>query len=129
MMTCHQTDTQTIWEHGISVMEHYADLYMHFKHGDELKLNWRLPEWIDDAELWDRQICYSRATEYQIHHDCGKPFCLEIDDNGKRHFPNHAQVSYDTWIAAGGSELIWPIDSDGHGYPFTESRWNRRVCQ
>ena len=26
-------------------------------------------------------------------HDCGKPFCLIIDSDGKRHFPNHAEVS------------------------------------
>lgn len=30
-------------------------------------------------------------------HDCGKPFCLEIDETGRRHFPNHAQISYDVF--------------------------------
>lgn len=43
-------------------------------------------------------------------HDCGKPYCLEIDSEGKRHYPGHAQKSfevfnsiYDNTIA---SELI-----------------------
>lgn len=26
-------------------------------------------------------------------HDCGKPFCRQVDDTGA-HFPNHAEVSY-----------------------------------
>lgn len=30
-------------------------------------------------------------------HDCGKPLCLTIDDEGKRHFPNHAKISYDVF--------------------------------
>lgn len=30
-------------------------------------------------------------------HDCGKPFCLKADEEGRRHFPNHAQVSYETF--------------------------------
>ena len=28
----------------------------------------------------------------------GKPFCLKIDEQGKQHFPNHAQVSYDIFL-------------------------------
>jgi hypothetical protein len=30
-------------------------------------------------------------------HDCGKPFCLTIDEEGRKHFPNHAQISYDVF--------------------------------
>lgn len=30
---------------------------------------------------------------YHVYHDCGKHLCLEIDDWGRRHFPNHADVS------------------------------------
>lgn len=41
--------------------------------------------------------------EYTVHHDCGKVFCLQYDAAGKRHFPNHAQVSYQTWLNVGGS--------------------------
>ena len=30
-------------------------------------------------------------------HDCGKPFCITINEDGRRHFPNHAEVSYQTF--------------------------------
>jgi hypothetical protein len=36
---------------------------------------------------------------YQIYHDCGKPFCLEIDENGKRHYPDHANISANIWLS------------------------------
>lgn len=32
---------------------------------------------------------------YHVYHDAGKPFCRTIDENGKQHFPNHSQYSYD----------------------------------
>lgn len=34
---------------------------------------------------------------YTIWHDCGKPYCRTIDENGKQHFPNHAEVSAKTF--------------------------------
>ena len=34
---------------------------------------------------------------YGYYHDCGKPFCIQFDSEGKRHFPNHSEVSYNTW--------------------------------
>lgn len=35
---------------------------------------------------------------YTIFHDCGKPYCLEIDKDGKRHFPNHAEISFNKFL-------------------------------
>lgn len=37
-----------------------------------------------------------------IYHDCGKPFCLQVDEEGKRHFPNHAEISKQTWLSCNG---------------------------
>jgi hypothetical protein len=34
---------------------------------------------------------------YHLYHDCGKPHCLVFDEEGRRHFPNHAAASYLTW--------------------------------
>lgn len=31
-------------------------------------------------------------------HDCGKPYCRTTDENGKQHFPNHAEISYQTYL-------------------------------
>lgn len=39
---------------------------------------------LDDKEI----------QNYHIFHDCGKPYCLEIDNEGRRHFPNHADISF-----------------------------------
>lgn len=40
------------------------------------------------------QLPLKQIYQYHIYHDCGKPYCLEIDDEGRRHFPNHANISY-----------------------------------
>lgn len=35
---------------------------------------------------------------YALYHDIGKPFCLVRDSlTGKRHFPNHSEVSHFIW--------------------------------
>jgi len=31
--------------------------------------------------------------QYQTYHDCGKPYCRVVDDEGKQHFPDHARIS------------------------------------
>ena len=46
------------------------------------------------------------VKKYQIYHDCGKPYCLVIDDLGKRHFPEHAKVSESIWIQLFGKSTI-----------------------
>lgn len=32
-------------------------------------------------------------AQYHIYHDCGKHLCLTIDEDGKKHFPDHANAS------------------------------------
>lgn len=39
-------------------------------------------------------------------HDCGKPYCRTVDADGKQHFPNHAEISYQTYLKIGGSQAI-----------------------
>lgn len=56
-------------------------------------------------------------AEYHVFHDCGKPACLVIDEEGKRRFPNHAQVSKDLWLSLGGDERVGELigmDMDAH---------------
>lgn len=43
-------------------------------------------------------------VRYHIYHDCCKHLCLEVDEQGRRHFPNHAEWS------AKQFELIFPED-------------------
>ncbi len=92
MINTPQTNTQNVLEHGISINKYFNDLI------GERKLDWRLPEWFTSNEdfIMSNLHDYSTIQEYQIFHDMGKPYCLEIDSEGRRHFPNHAQVSYET---------------------------------
>lgn len=60
----------------------------------------RLPQWYVD---YKDQIIGSlpdleTIETYCTFHDLGKAFCLEIDENGKRHYPNHAEISYEKWL-------------------------------
>jgi hypothetical protein len=96
MKNCEQTKGVSVLDHGISVKNYLFDLINHLRTGDELKYDWILPDWL----LPNKDLILSSLPDddtlklYTKYHDCGKPFCLTIDDDGKRHFPNHAEVSY-----------------------------------
>jgi hypothetical protein len=90
MQQCEQTQGVSVYDHGISVYNYAYDLMQ----GDTE--DFRLPTW------WSEDILKHIHSDEIIHryttmHDCGKPYCLEIDADGKRHFPNHANVSANTW--------------------------------
>lgn len=99
-------------DHGTSVHEFYSDL-----------VGLRTHEWDFGkvCNLVDDLIQYSlpanQLKDYHVYHDCGKPRCRVVDEEGKQHFPNHAQVSHDVWLEAGGDiETAWFIlhDMDFH---------------
>jgi len=96
MSECEQTKGQSVLDHGISVKNYLFDLINHLRTGTTLQYEWKLPDWV----LENKDLILSSLTDdetlelYTTYHDCGKPFCLMVDSDGKRHFPNHAQVSY-----------------------------------
>lgn len=104
MQQCQQTETQSVYSHGQSVKEHIFQIINYLESG-EITEFWRLPDWISQyrepilKSLLSKEI----IEEYAIYHDCGKPYCLTVDVDGKRHFPNHAEVSYQTWLNIGGN--------------------------
>jgi len=100
MKSCPQTETQSVLDHGFSVKNYLFDLLDHLEKGTPLKFEWKLPEWIYEEKEFILKSLPSRQTLklYTIFHDCGKPQCLTIDEEGKRHFPNHAEASYNTFI-------------------------------
>lgn len=102
MVNTQQTDTQNVLEHGISVNKYFNDLI-----GDK-KLEWKLPTWFSENEefILSNLHDYDTIQEYQLFHDIGKPYCLEIDEDGRRHFPNHADVSYKTYMDIFKNELV-----------------------
>jgi hypothetical protein len=96
MTECEQTKGQSVLEHGISVKNYLFDLINHLRSNTPLKYEWKLPDCVlENKDLLLSSLPDDETLElYTIYHDCGKPFCLETDENGKRHFPNHAEVSY-----------------------------------
>lgn len=89
-----QAAGQTIKQHGESVWQHTKRLILGDFDG------FVLPEWFRTNHHFIVNNLHNWATirEYNEMHDCGKPFCLEIDADGKRHFPNHAEVSKRTYL-------------------------------
>lgn len=118
MKKCEQTRGQTIFEHGLSVRDHLTDLIDHLRSDVPLP-GWKLPDWLYTyrKQILSRLLPDNILEEYALFHDCGKPFCKQIDENGKTHFPDHTQKSHDIWLEIGGdiqvSKLIL-MDMDIH---------------
>ena len=120
MQNCEQTKGQSVYEHGISVYEHYKCLQNMWldRHGgiealfgglyvagksladviaaahEREKKEMRLPPWYEQFEEELHCECYDyEMWPYLMYHDCGKPYCREVDQFGKVHFPNHAEIS------------------------------------
>lgn len=67
-------------------------------------LRQRLP-WFDGpsfARLLGEEAV-AELLNYLAWHDCGKPFVHEVDEQGRSHFPGHAQASADIWEKVGGT--------------------------
>ena len=103
MSNCFQRSGQSVYQHGLDVYDHFLDLQNNiFKLEGERKVDWKIPDWLNNYTIphfWNVIDGYDPQTikEYLIFHDCGKPFCKVIDGNGKMHFPNHAQISFNTF--------------------------------
>jgi hypothetical protein len=93
MAACPQTTTQSVLDHGYSVWSYTQKILN--KDVDDFKI----PDWLQDNydEIIANVHHHSIIEEYNVLHDCGKPYCLTIDEEGKRHFPNHAEVSKQTY--------------------------------
>lgn len=114
MATCEQTSGQTILQHGESVARMYKQIIS--GSGDHY-----LPSIIqENLEFLLDATCTAEETGielYHVFHDCGKPDCLTIDSDGRRHFPNHAMMSARAWLVAGGDPYIGRLiehDMDMH---------------
>lgn len=96
MKSCEQTKGQSVLVHGISVKNYTFDLISHLRYGSDLKYDWILPDWLyKNKDIILENLPSDKTLKYYtILHDCGKPYCLDIDSDGKRHFPDHANESY-----------------------------------
>lgn len=96
MKNCEQTKGLSVLQHGDSVLAYTFDLINYLRGNSSLNFEWRLPDWVlSNKELFLSSLPSGETlTLYTKYHDIGKPYCLTIDDEGRRHFPNHAEVSF-----------------------------------
>jgi hypothetical protein len=94
MLRCSQTESQNVLEHGFSVNHYFHDLI------SDRQLEWRVPDWYEKhrEQLLSELHLLHVIDHYTIFHDCGKPYCLTLDERGQ-HFPNHAAQSQDIYLA------------------------------
>ncbi len=92
MRECEQTKGQSVLGHGESVYRHVSEL---MEKPVEALADWRLPEWfVKNRDLILASIHDTVTMKlYTVYHDCGKPRCRTVDEQGKVHFPDHAKVS------------------------------------
>lgn len=94
MQETEQMKGLSIHEHGLSVKSCYQDLM--FKLENKLEV---IDPILEEIYILVKDKIYSNEIiyRYQEFHDCGKPYCLIIDDEGKKHFPEHEKVSAALW--------------------------------
>lgn len=108
MLHCEQTKNQSIYQHGLSVWEHVQELLGYMRGENSLKRDWRLPAWIEEYKSTIIDIIGNTQDMqlYCMYHDCGKPYCRIVDEHGKNHFPNHAEVSKEIFLHVGGDKNV-----------------------
>ena len=102
-----QTESQSVYEHGVSVKEHIFELISFLKTG-HIDDGWKLPTWMYEyrEQLLASLLPDDIIKAYTVFHDCGKPYCLAIDEQGRRHFPDHAEVSHNVWRFVSNNKTI-----------------------
>jgi hypothetical protein len=104
-----QFHAQDVLEHGLAVTETFAALRRALETGGA-PVEWRLPDWLMTEPIRRGFLARCLPPEtlywYQRYHDCGKPYCRQVDEHGRAHFPDHAEVSERIWAACGGAPDI-----------------------
>lgn len=115
MRSCMQFRTQNVLEHGQAVLAKYETLLAHAREG-RLPEGWREPKWWTSEaaqQLANAQPPADIMSRYLTYHDCGKPLCRTVDEEGRQHFPNHAAVSARLWAELGGHpDEVWLMAND-----------------
>jgi len=117
MTTCPQTPTQSVLDHGRSVLACFRLLLDHLRHGTSVPAWWRVPAWTATPGLLDRVAPPEVMAAYIEFHDCGKVHTRVVDADGRQHFPGHAAASERVWLAVGGDPLaarLMGMDMDFH---------------
>lgn len=115
MRTCMQFRTQNVLEHGEAVLAKYLVLLAYAADG-QMPPGWRQPKWWTPEtaqRLTREQPPADLMANYLRYHDCGKPTCRTVDEEGRQHFPNHAAESARRWAQVGGHpDEVWLMAND-----------------
>lgn len=92
MKNTYQAKDLTIWQHGEQVWQETQRIIAN--------QNSDLPQWfLDNHPTIINKVLHPNIIKtYTKYHDVGKCFCLEVDKDGKRHFPNHAEISKNKFL-------------------------------
>jgi len=118
MSTTFQFEKQSVLEHGESVYRYYQKL-VRCLDDNSTDLDMRIPDAFREHWSFIRANLYDEVTlrEYTVLHDCGKPYCRTVDEDGKQHFPDHAQKSYEVYMQVWGNPTVGELirsDMDIH---------------
>lgn len=109
MQSCFQHLTQNMLEHGVAVHDAFLGILstLAMEHVQPAPQQC-LPDWMIDnrVDLLSRLASLDVMRAYHWYHDCGKPACRTVDAEGRQHFPNHAAVSEQVWLGAGGDSQV-----------------------
>lgn len=89
MHSTEQMKGLSVYQHGVNVHAEYKKLIQTLSAGTCTE------PVLQDVynKVKDTLLEPETIETYQIYHDCGKPYCRSVDDEGKVHFPDHANVS------------------------------------
>jgi hypothetical protein len=104
MQNCFQFTNISMLDHGLMVSEEYQKLKQDLmlslqgKSSELEKIGLYACSSSDTDSDWIKALLQYQYDEnlmqhYHLYHDCGKPFCRELDEENRQHFPNHAMIS------------------------------------
>lgn len=94
MQNCFQFQDLSVLGHGIAVMRKARLLYKEKCDG------FVLPDWFREnlGGIIKQAHDWKTIKRYAVWHDIGKPYCRIVDENGKQHFPGHAEKSKEIFL-------------------------------
>lgn len=120
MEDCKNSLGQSVLEHGLSVKDHLFDLIEFLRNPEaHQKFSWKYPQWIfrHTNNILQNVLDEFTLQKYAVMHDCGKPFCKTIDENGRVHYPGHSLKSFEVFKTFNNDPIIAELikrDMDMH---------------
>lgn len=100
MSKCFQFENISMLDHGNMIASEFKTLLSELEEG---KYHSNIQQLYSLTK--DKLLSAEQLEQYHIYHDCGKHLCLQIDSEGRRHYPNHAEISAKQY------GLIFPEDT------------------